>query len=74
MKISAIICSVLCIIGGVVWGLIGIFNFNVLTAIFGLSTAGIVIERIIYSLVGVSALWMIFYLFMFRPFSNKKSD
>ena len=41
------------IIGGLNWGLIGLFDWNLVAAIFG----GVpVIERIIYVLVGLSAL------------------
>lgn len=51
-----IIALVLVIIGGLNWGLVGLFNFNLVTAIFG---AWPVVERIIYTLVGLSALWAI---------------
>ncbi len=65
MKISSIITFCLLIIGGLVWGLIGIFNFNLVAAIFG---AGSIFSRIIYSLVGISALWMLFYWIIYKPF------
>ena len=46
----------LVLIGAINWGLIGIFNWNLVEAIFG----GLpVLERIIYILVGVSALAML---------------
>lgn len=48
---------ILLIIGGLNWGLIGIFNFNLVEAIFGFG----VIARIIYILVGIAALYG-FYL------------
>ena len=54
------IALILVIIGGLNWGLIGVFNFNLVTAIFG---AIPVIATIIYILVGVAALWTIVYLF-----------
>lgn len=44
---------VLTLIGALNWGLIGIFNFDLVAAIFGDMT---VMSRIIYSLVGVSAI------------------
>ena len=47
---------VLVMIGGINWGLVGFFNWNLVDAIFGFGT----IARIIYALVGLSALWMIF--------------
>lgn len=44
---------VLCIIGGINWGLVGIFNFNLVEYLFG---AGSLLTRIVYILVAVSAL------------------
>jgi len=60
MKIVDKIALVLIIIGAINWGLIGIFNFNLVDAIFGTMS---VISRIIYGLVGVSGLWGIKLLF-----------
>ena len=54
MKIIDTITLILIIIGAINWGLIGIFNFNLVGAIFGDMT---VLSRIIYGLVGVSGLW-----------------
>ena len=51
---------ILVIIGGLNWGLIGFLNFNLIAAIFG---AGSIVSRIIYDLVGLSALWMIYFAF-----------
>lgn len=44
---------VLIIIGALNWGLIGIFGFNLVSFLFGEMT---VLTRIIYSLVGISAI------------------
>lgn len=60
MKVVDKIALVLIIIGAINWGLIGIFNFNLVGAIFGDMT---VLSRIIYGLVGVSGLWGIKLLF-----------
>lgn len=60
MKIVDKIALVLIIIGAINWGLIGIFNFNLVEAIFGDMT---VLTRIVYGLVGVSGLWGIKLLF-----------
>lgn len=51
--------EILLIIGGLNWGLIGFFDFNLVAAIFGTSTTGIIISRIIYALVGLSALYLL---------------
>ncbi|MBE7081603.1 MAG: DUF378 domain-containing protein [Clostridiales bacterium] len=69
MKITTIIAFTLVIIGALVWLLIGLFNFNLVAMIFG-SGAGAVISRIIYSLVGISGLWLIFYWIAYNPFRN----
>ena len=60
MKIIDRIALVLIIIGAINWGLIGIFNFNLVEAIFGDMT---VLSRIIYGLVVVYGLWGIKLLF-----------
>ncbi len=51
------ICLILVIIGGINWGLIGIFGFNLVTFLFG---AWPIVERIIYVLVGIAAIILIF--------------
>lgn len=51
------ISIILVIIGALNWGLIGLFNFNLVSFIFG--TPADVISRIIYILVGVGGIDMI---------------
>lgn len=60
MKIIDKIALLLIIIGAVNWGLIGLFNFNLVDIIFGTAS---LISRIIYVLVGISGLWGIKLLF-----------
>ena len=67
MKITTIIAFSLVLIGAIVWGLVGIFNFNLVAVIFG-AGAGATVSRIVYSLVGISALWMLFVWAVYRPF------
>ena len=55
------IALVLLIIGGINWGSLGIFRFDIVAWIFGGQAA--LISRIIYTLVGLSALWCISLLF-----------
>lgn len=50
---------VLTIIGAIVWGIIGLFNVNIVEALFG----DTIIPRIIYSLVGVAGIINIGILF-----------
>lgn len=51
----------LLIIGGINWGLIGIFQFDLVAFLFG--GAASVVSRIIYVLVAVSAIWCISLFF-----------
>lgn len=60
MKVIDTIALILIIIGAINWGLIGIFNFNLVDTIFGAMS---IISRIIYTLVGISGLWGIKLLF-----------
>ena len=58
------IALTLLIIGGVNWGSVGLFQFDLVAWIFGGQTG--VIARIIYVIVGLSALWCISLLFRDR--------
>lgn len=60
MKIIDKIALLLIVIGAINWGLIGLFNFNLVDTIFGTAS---LISRIIYVLVGISGLWGIKLLF-----------
>ena len=60
---------ILVLIGAIVWGMVGIFDFNLVAAIFGAGGTAIV-SRIIYGLVGISALWLIFYWILYNPFKS----
>jgi len=55
------IALVLLIIGGINWGLIGLFQFDLVASIFGGQNA--VLSRVIYGLVGLSAVLSIPALF-----------
>ena len=54
MSAVNVVALILLIVGGVNWGLVGLFNFDLVAAIFG---AGSALARLVYILVGVSALW-----------------
>ena len=58
------IALLLVIIGAVNWGLIGIFQFDLVAAVFGGQAA--TLSRIIYTLVGAAGLWRITLLFRDR--------
>ncbi len=55
------IALLLTIIGAINWGLIGIFQFDLVAYIFG--GQGALISRIVYTLVGAAGLWCISLLF-----------
>jgi uncharacterized membrane protein YuzA (DUF378 family) len=60
-KLNALdwIALILVIIGGLNWGLVGIFNFNLVAAIFGAMS---IIARIVYILVALSALYLLIFI------------
>ncbi|MBI2031532.1 MAG: DUF378 domain-containing protein [Candidatus Levybacteria bacterium] len=57
MKALHIVSFTLVIIGALNWGLLGLFNFNLVTALLGSVPS---LEQIVYILVGLSALYLVF--------------
>ena len=55
MKWLHIIAFVFLIVGGLNWGLVGLFNFNLVTMLFGMWPS---LVMLIYILVGASAVWI----------------
>lgn len=55
------IALTLLVIGGLNWGCVGIFQFDLVAWIFGGQTG--IISRVIYVLVGLAAIWCISLLF-----------
>ena len=53
------LAGILVIVGALNWGLVGLFNYNLVDGIFGVES---VLARIVYTLVGVAGIWMIFTL------------
>lgn len=51
----------LVIIGGINWGSIGLFGFDIVGALFGGQNA--MVSRIIFGIVGLAALWSISFFF-----------
>ena len=56
MRTINVITLVLLIVGGLNWGLVGLLDFDLVAAIFGEMSP---LSRIIYVLVGLSAIWQI---------------
>jgi hypothetical protein len=71
MRAINVITLLLIIVGGVNWGLVGLFDFDLVSAILGNGAGETATSststRIVYILVGVSALWQI------GPFSRSVS-
>jgi len=57
MKALNVITLVLLIVGGLNWGLVGLFQFDLVAALFGGQDA--LLSRIVYTLVGLSAVYQI---------------
>jgi uncharacterized membrane protein YuzA (DUF378 family) len=57
---------ILSIVGSLNWGLVGIFQFDLVAWLFGGSDA--IISRIVYTVIGLAGLWCISLLFRRRVF------
>ena len=55
------VALILSIIGCLNWGLIGIFQFDLVAWLFG--GAGSLFSRLVYTIVGLAGLWCISFLF-----------
>ncbi len=59
MKSLGMIALILVVIGALNWGLVGLFNFNLVTTLFGTGT----LTNLVYDLVGLSALYVAYTSF-----------
>lgn len=59
------ICLALTIIGAITWGLVGLFNFNLVEAIFGVDS---LLTKVVYTLVGIAGIINVGLLIM--PFEE----
>ncbi len=55
MKLLHMVAFLLLVVGGLNWGLVGLLNFNLVTALVGFMPA---LEKVVYILVGVSAVYV----------------
>jgi uncharacterized protein len=55
MKHIEVLFTILLIVGGINWGLVGAFNYNLVTSLLGDGT----MSRVVYGLVGVGALYQV---------------
>ena len=54
MKVLKSVALLLIIVGGLNWGLVGLFEFNLVDSLFGEAS---VLSRVVYSLVGLAAVY-----------------
>ncbi len=75
MFIANIISYILVLLGAVNWGLYGIFNFNLVSAIFmGDRSVGAIIT---YVIIALAAIWLIVYTVFANGilrFTNRRDD
>lgn len=59
MKLNAVdkLAYVLVVVGGLNWGLVGAFDYNLVDSLFG---AGSALSRVVYVLVGLAALEVLY--------------
>jgi uncharacterized membrane protein YuzA (DUF378 family) len=63
MKALNVLTLALLVIGGLNWGLVGVANWNLVAFLFG---SGSPLSRLVYAVVGLSALWQLVRLFADR--------
>jgi uncharacterized membrane protein YuzA (DUF378 family) len=62
------IAMILLIIGGLNWGLVGLFDMDLVAALFGAKS---MLSRAVYTLVGVSALYELIRLLIGEPVTDR---
>jgi hypothetical protein len=57
MKLNALdlVALILLVVGGLNWGLVGLFSFDLVATLFGVAS---VVSNIVYILVGLSAVYV----------------
>lgn len=64
------VAIVLAVIGAVNWGLVGLFDFNLVSALFGTMST---VSRIIYVVVGLAGLYLVFAAATLESRSRQRS-
>jgi uncharacterized membrane protein YuzA (DUF378 family) len=65
MKSIDVLIAVLLVVGGLNWGLVGLFNFDLVATLLGQMSA---LSRIVYAVVGMSA---IYYLLAWKSIRRR---
>jgi uncharacterized membrane protein YuzA (DUF378 family) len=55
MKSIDVLAAILLVVGGLNWGLVGLFQFDLVATLFGGQSAGL--ARVVYMLVGLAAIY-----------------
>ena len=61
MSVLTIVALILAIVGAINWGLVGLFQFDLIAFLFGGQAA--LVSRVLYTIVGAAGLWSISMLF-----------
>ncbi len=69
MRVLNVIALILILIGGLAWGLIGVFNYNIVEAIFGTASTG---ASVTYIIIGIAALYKTLVAIAVRTVGSKK--
>jgi uncharacterized protein len=65
MKVLDVIVAILMIIGGLNWGLVGFFNYDLILTIFGS-----MVSKVIFAVVGLSGIYTLVRWIWFRSFED----
>ncbi|HEX7879997.1 MAG TPA: DUF378 domain-containing protein [Candidatus Eisenbacteria bacterium] len=57
MKKLDVLAAILLVVGGLNWGLVGLFKFDLVAALLGPATVG---SAVVYTLVGLCAVYQVF--------------
>ncbi len=69
MRVITQIAFWLVIVGALNWGLVGLMDWNLVASLFGAMS---IVSRIVYILVGASAIWLIVDLFRNQPVIDER--
>lgn len=70
MRTLDLVALILLIIGGINWGLVGAFDYNLVDSLFGAESG---LAKLIYILVGLAALWAL-YSVLPKYFGSTRRD
>lgn len=69
VRVVNVIALILIIVGGLNWGLVGFFDYNLVDAVLGVESTG---ARVVYAVVGVAALYKLVVAIGVRAMGSSK--